>query len=189
MLRTELTKKSFWNPLRFGQVVLNFVKPIAEGHLYQTSYHHIMRLLKLVSECGITKNTTALLWKSLMSGPSLNFSSRHDWNCQSQPQLNSISTLIEAEIVLFSVNATIHLATHPTTEKVVKWNKTSSTLIEDFKYLNLRLQIFQLKTSNTSKSTQTKLVIMTTVKTTFVSVIIVLHILTVTSLINQFGLN
>ena len=35
--------------------------------------------------------------------------------------------------------------------------------------------------------TQTKLVIMTTVKTTFVSVIIVLHMLPVTSLIDQFG--
>ena len=72
--------------------------------------------------------------------------------------------------------------THLTTDKVVKWNKTSSTLIEDFKYLNLSLQIFQLKTSNTSKSTQTKLVIMTTVTKTFVpltflSVTIVLYIL------------
>ena len=30
----------------------------------------------------------------------------------------------------------------------MKWTKTSITLIEDFKYLNLRLPIFQLKTSN-----------------------------------------
>ena len=38
----------------------------------------------------------------------------------------------EAEIALFSDNT----ATHPT-GKVVKWNKTLNTSIEDFNYLNL----------------------------------------------------
>ena len=55
--------------------------------------------------------------------------------CQAQPQLNFIFN-VEAEIALFSDNT----ATHPT-GKVVKWNNTSNTSIEDFKYFNWWVQI------------------------------------------------
>ena len=50
---------------------------------------------------------------------------------------------------------------------VMESHNTSSTSIEDFKYFNVRLQILELNTYNTSKSTQTTLV-MTSVKTIFV---------------------
>ena len=51
--------------------------------------------------------------------------------CQTQPQLNFN---FEVEIALFSDNTATHPTNHPT-GKVVKWNKTSSTSIEDFKYI------------------------------------------------------
>ena len=54
----------------------------------------------------------------------------------------------EAEIPLFPAIP----ATHPPTGKVVKWNKTSKTSIEDFKYFNWRLLILQLKSSNTCQA-------------------------------------
>ena len=72
---------------------------------------------------------------------------------QAQTQLNSTSTTIEAEIVLFSVITATHPPTHPTTHptgKVVKWNYILNTSTEDFNYFNRRLRILQLKTSNTS---------------------------------------
>ena len=51
--------------------------------------------------------------------------------CQAQPQLNSTSISIEAELVLFSFNTATHPPSHPT-GKVVKWNKTTDISIEDF---------------------------------------------------------
>ena len=57
------------------------------------------------------------------------------------------STQTKAELVLFSDN----------TEKIVKWNKTLNTSIEDFKYFIWGLQILLAKLSLNSISTHLNL--------------------------------
>ena len=101
-----------------------------------TKYHLVLApKLQHITECTTFSFGTKYLRQFVYRDGFAN------WYCQAQPQLNSTQLKLRLRLALFPAIP----ATHPP-------NRESSKMEQDFKYLDWRLQILQLKSSNTCEA-------------------------------------